>query len=250
MATKGKSAVVTGAGMGIGRAIALGFAVEGVGVVVADINENAGQETVDLIRRKGGKAVFVKCDVSKREDVKAMVATAVKEFGSLDYACNNAGIHPEVAPVPFPEVKQELWDLTMAVNLNGVFYCMQEELRQMEKQSFGVIVNTASLAGLLSEPGFPVYTASKYGVIGLTKSAAFEYAKKGIRVNAVCPCPVDTPMWRTAPKEVADMLVTLLPMGRPSTPEEVAGAVMYLCSDVASYITGVGLPIDGGVSIV
>jgi NAD(P)-dependent dehydrogenase (short-subunit alcohol dehydrogenase family) len=249
MAMKGKSAVVTGAGMGIGRAIALGFADEGVSVVIADINEAAGRETVELVRKKGGNAVFVKCDVSKREDVKTMVATAVKEFGSLDYGCNNAGIHPEVAPVPFTEIQDDQWDLVMSVNLKGVLYCMQEELRQMEKQGFGVIVNTASMAGLLVEPGFPVYTVSKHGVMGLTKSAAFMYVKKGTRINAICPAPVDTPMYRAAPKEVSQMLEAILPMGRVATEQEVAGAVMYLCSDTASYITGIGLPIDGGVGL-
>jgi NAD(P)-dependent dehydrogenase (short-subunit alcohol dehydrogenase family) len=249
MAMKGRSAMVTGAGMGIGRAIALAFADEGVGVVVADINPGAGQETVELIRKKGGKAFFVECDVSKREDAKAMVETAVKEFGSLDYACNNAGIHPN-APVPFPEINDDEWDILMGVNLKGVFLCMKEELRQMEKQGSGVIVNTASLAGLLVEPGFPLYTVSKHGVLGLTKSAAFEYVKKGIRVNAICPSPVDTPMWRSAPKEVSDMLVAMLPMGRPATAEEISGAVMFLCSDSASYITGASLVIDGGISIV
>ena len=245
----GKAALVTGAGMGIGRAVALAFAHEDAGVVVADVNSKAGQETVELIGKAGGKAVFAQCDVSKSADVKAMVEAAVKEFGRLDYACNNAGIHP-VAPVPFPELDDAAWDLIVSVNLKGVFLCMKEELRQMDKQGGGAIVNIASLAGILIEPGFPLYTACKHGVMGLTKAAAFEYVKKGIRVNAVCPSPVDTPMLQAGPKEVVNMLMTLLPMGRPATAEEIAGAVMYLCSDVASYVNGIGLVVDGGTSIV
>jgi NAD(P)-dependent dehydrogenase (short-subunit alcohol dehydrogenase family) len=246
----GKAAVVTGAAMGIGRAVALGFAEEGVGVIVADINAEAGKETVELIEKAGGTAFFVQCDVTKEEEIKAMVDAAEREFGRLDYACNNAGIHPEVAPQPFPEIENSLWDLTMEVNLKSVFLCMKQELASMEKQGAGAIVNVASMAGLLAEPGFPVYTASKHGVVGLTKSAAFEYVKKGIRINAVCPAPVDTPMLAAAPKEVLDMLNQMLPMGRVATMEEVAGAVIWLCSDAASYINGIGMPIDGGVSTV
>jgi len=246
----GKAAVVTGAGMGIGRAVALAFAKEGAGVVVADINADAAKETVELVEKAGGKALFVQCDVTKEEEIKAMVEAAEREFGRLDYACNNAGIHPEVVPKPFPEIENSLWDLVMEVNLKSVFLCMKQELSSMEKQGAGAIVNMASMAGLLSEPGFPVYTASKHGVVGLTKAAAFEYAKKGIRINAVCPVPVDTPMLAAAPQEVLDMLKQLLPMGRVATMEEVAGAVIWLCSDAASYINGIGLPIDGGASTV
>jgi NAD(P)-dependent dehydrogenase (short-subunit alcohol dehydrogenase family) len=246
----GKAAVVTGAGMGIGRAVALGFAEESVGVVVADINAEAGKETVELVEKAGGKAFFVQCDVTKEVEIKAMVEAAEREFGRLDYACNNAGIHPETAPQPFPEIENALWDLTMEVNLKSVFLCMKQELTSMEKQGAGVIVNVASMAGLIAEPGSPVYTASKHGVVGLTKSAAFEYAKKGIRINAVCPAPVDTPMLAAAPRQVLDMLKQLLPMGRVATMEEVAGAVIWLCSDAASYMNGIGLPIDGGLSTV
>lgn len=243
----GKSALVTGAGMGIGRAIALAFAGEGVGVVVADISRAAGEETVGLIRKGGGEAIFVECNVSSKEDVKRMVETSVSHFGRLDYACNNAGIH-SVTPMPFPELDDALWDKVMNVNLKGVYLCMKEELRQMEKQGSGAIVNIASLAGVVCEPGDPIYTASKHGVMGLTKGAAVEYVKKGVRVNAVCPAPVTTPMLQSAPQEVQDMLMSLLPMGRPATPEEVIGAVMYLCSDGATYVTGTGLIIDGGIS--
>ena len=245
----GKSALVTGAGMGIGRAIALAFAREEVGVVVADVNTAAGEETVRLIQETGGKAVFAQCNVSAKEDVKMMVETAVSQFGRLDYAINNAGIHT-TAPVPFTELDDTLWDRLMNVNLKGVFLCMQEELRQMEKQSGGAIVNVASLAGIFVDPVDTIYTASKHGVMGLTKAAAFEYVKKGVRINAVCPAPVNTPMLQSAPQEVQQLLVTMLPMGRPATPDEIVGAVMYLCSDAASYVTGTGLIIDGGVSLV
>jgi NAD(P)-dependent dehydrogenase (short-subunit alcohol dehydrogenase family) len=230
--------------------VALGFAEEGVGVIVADINADAGKETVELVEKAGGKACFVTCDVTKEEEIKAMVEAAEREFGRLDYACNNAGIHPEVVPQPFPEIDNALWDLTMEVNLKSVFLCMKQELASMEKQGAGAIVNVASMAGLLAEPGSPLYTTSKHGVVALTKSAAFEYAKKGIRINAVCPAPVDTPMLSAAPKEVLGMLTQLLPMGRVATTEEVAGAVIWLCSDAATYTNGIGLPIDGGLSTV
>ena len=246
----GKSAVVTGAGMGIGRSVALAFADEGVGVVVADIDTNAGEETVELVRKADGKAIFSLCDVTRGEDVKAMVETAVREFGRLDYACNNAGIHAPATIIPFPDTDDALWDRVMEVNLKSVFLCMKSEISQMEKQGAGVIVNIASLAGIVSEPGFPLYTASKHGVMGLTKSVAFEYVKKGIRINAVCPAPVDTPMLASAPKEMLDMLMGMLPMGRVAKPEEIAGAVMWLCSDLAAYVTGIGLVIDGGASTV
>lgn len=247
---EGKVAVVTGGGMGIGRAIALGFAGEGVCVVVADINENAGKETVELVEKAGSKAFFVQCDVTKGKEVKAMVEAAVRKFGRLDYACNNAGIHPEKLPRPLPEIEDSLWDLVMEVNLKSVFLCMKSEIAQMEKQGGGVIVNTASLAGLLAEPGFPLYTVSKHGVIGLTKAAAFDYVKKGIRINAVCPTPVDTPMLAAAPEEVRNALEAMLPMGRIAKPEEIAGAIIWLCSDLAAYVTGISLVIDGGASIV
>jgi NAD(P)-dependent dehydrogenase (short-subunit alcohol dehydrogenase family) len=246
---KGKTALVTGAGMGIGRAIALAFANEGANVVVADIDVDAGNETASLVG-KSSKGLFMICDVSKEADVKAVVEATIKEFGGLDYACNNAGIHPQELATPIHQTDEAFWYRIMDVNLKSIFLCMKHELRFMVKQKAGVIVNTASLAGLLCEPGFPLYTVAKHGVIGLTKAAAFEYVKKGIRVNAVCPSPVDTPMLQTAPKEVLDMLMGMLPMGRVATAEEVAGAVMYLCSDIASYQTGVCLPIDGGASLV
>ena len=244
----GKTAIVTGAGMGIGRAVALAYAQAGANVVVADVDAKAGAETVDLIG--AGRALFVSCDVSKEAEVKAMVEATLDSFGRLDYACNNAGIHPQDMSTPLTETSEALWYRIMDVNLKSVFLCMKHELPTMLKQGAGVIVNTASLAGLLCEPGFPLYTTCKHGVVGLTKAAAFEYIRTGVRINAVCPAPVDTPMLRAAPKEVFDGLAKMLPIGRVATAEEVAGAVMYLCSDLAGYMTGTCLPIDGGAMLV
>lgn len=244
----GKTAVITGAGMGIGRAAALEFAEAGANVVVADIDPVAGKETVGLIEESRG--MFVPCDVSNESEVRALFDATLRHFGRLDFACNNVGIHPQEMATPLSETDQALWDRIMTVNLKSVFLCMKYELQIMEKQGSGVIVNTASLAGLLCEPGFPLYTVSKHGVVGLTKAAALEYLKKGIRVNAVCPAPVDTPMLRAAPQSVFDRLLTMLPMGRVAQPREVAGAIFYLCSDSASYLTGLCLPIDGGAAIV
>jgi len=236
--------------MGIGRAIALAFSQEGAGVVVADINADAGMETVELVEKAGGKAIFVPCDVTIAEEVNAMVEATVREFGQLDFACNNAGIHAPTDPVPLPELDEALWDRVMNVNLKSVFLCMKYEIPAMERQRSGVIVNIASLAGIVANPTADAYTASKHGVIGLTKSAAFNYVKKGIRINAVCPAVVDTPMFSNAPKEVEDMLLSLMPIGRFGKPEEIASAVIWLCSDLAGFVTGIGLVMDGGASTV
>lgn len=244
----GKTALVTGAGMGIGQAVALAFARAGANVVVADIDATAGAKTVDLMG--SAAAQFLACDVSSEKDVEAMVEGTLERFGRLDYACNNAGIHPQEMATPLTDTDESLWYRIMDVNLKSVFLCMKYELRSMEKQGAGAIVNTASLAGLLCEPGFPLYTTCKHGVVGLTKAAAWEYLKKGIRINAVCPAPVDTPMLRAAPQHVLDCLSALLPMGRVARAEEVAGAVMYLCSEAATYQTGICLPVDGGAMLV
>jgi len=245
----GKAALVTGAGMGIGRAIALAFAREGAGVVVADINANAGKETVELIGKAGGKAVFAQCDVTKGEEVKAMVETTVREFGRLDFACNDAGIHNPL-PESLTEVDEDMWDKIIAVNLKGVMLCMKHEVPPMLKQGGGVIVNIASLGGLFAEPGSYAYTASKHGVMGLTKVAAFQYARDGIRISAVCPACIDTPMLASAPEEVRQYLKSLHPIGRFGKPEEVAAAVMWLCSDLSAFVTGTGVVLDGGASAI
>jgi len=245
----GKAALVTGAGMGIGRAIALAFAREGAGVVAADINANAGKETVELIGKAGGKAVFAQCDVTKGEEVKAMVETTVREFGRLDFACNDAGIHNPL-PESLTEVDEDMWDKIIAVNLKGVMLCMKHEVPPMLKQGGGVIVNIASLGGLFAEPGSYAYTASKHGVMGLTKVAAFQYARDGIRISAVCPACIDTPMLASAPEEVRQYLKSLHPIGRFGKPEEVAAAVMWLCSDLSAFVTGTGVVLDGGASAI
>jgi NAD(P)-dependent dehydrogenase (short-subunit alcohol dehydrogenase family) len=246
---KGKTALVTGAASGIGRAIALAFANEGANVVVADIDPDGSRETVQQIQQAGGKSIFSQCDVSREDMVKATIEAVVKECGRIDCACNNAGVH-NALPGTLADTERDLWDRIMAVNLTGVFLCMKYEIRQMVKQGAGVIVNIASLAGLVAEPGSPAYTASKHGVMGLTKAAALDCARDKIRINAVCPACIDTPMLASAPEEVRQYLKTLHPVGRFGKPEEVAAAVMYLCSDLAGFITGTGIVLDGGASAV
>jgi NAD(P)-dependent dehydrogenase (short-subunit alcohol dehydrogenase family) len=245
----GKTALVTGAASGIGRAIALAFAREGAGVVVTDINANAGKETVELVGKTGGKSVFAQCDVTKGEEVKAMVESTVREFGRLDFACNDAGIHNPL-PESLTELDEDMWDKIIAVNLKGVMLCMKYEVPPMLKQGGGVIVNIASLGGLFAEPGSYAYTASKHGVMGLTKVAAFQYARDRIRISAVCPACIDTPMLASAPEEVRQYLKTLHPIGRFGKPEEVAAAVMWLCSDLSAFVTGTGVVLDGGASAI
>jgi NAD(P)-dependent dehydrogenase (short-subunit alcohol dehydrogenase family) len=245
----GKTALVTGAASGIGRATALAFAHEGANVVVGDINENGGKETVHLVQQAGVKGLFVRCDVSKGEEVKDMVGRTVKEFGRLDFACNDAGIHQPL-PEPLTDVDEDMWDKIIAVNLKGVMLCMKHEVPPMLKQRGGVIVNIASLGGLLAEPGSYAYTASKHGVMGLTKVAAFQYARDGIRISAVCPAVIETPMVAMAPEEVKEYLKSLHPIGRFGRPEEVAAAVMWLCSDLSAFVTGTGVVLDGGASAV
>jgi NAD(P)-dependent dehydrogenase (short-subunit alcohol dehydrogenase family) len=245
----GKTALVTGAASGIGRAIALAFANEGANVVVADIDPDGGRETVQRIQQAGGKSIFSQCDVSQEDMVKATMEAVVKEWGRIDCACNNAGIH-NALPGTLADTERDLWDRIMAVNLTGVFLCMKYEIRLMVKQGAGVIVNIASLAGLVAEPGSPAYTASKHGVMGLTKAAALDCARDKIRINAVCPACVDTPMLASAPEEVRQYLKTLHPVGRFGKPEEVAAAVMYLCSDLAGFTTGTSIVLDGGASAV
>jgi NAD(P)-dependent dehydrogenase (short-subunit alcohol dehydrogenase family) len=245
----GKTALVTGAASGIGRAIALAYANEGANVVVADIDEKGGSETVVLVEERGTKSHFVRCDVSKGGEVKRMVETVVREFGRLDYSCNDAGIH-ENLPGSLTEVDVDEWDRIIEVNLKGVMLCMKHEVVPMLKQGGGVIVNIASLGGLLAQPGCYAYNASKHGVMGLTKTAAFEYAKTGIRINAVCPAVIESPMVAMAPEEVKQQLLALHPIGRFGKPEEVAAAVMWLCSDQSAFVTGTGVVLDGGASTV
>ena len=246
---KGKTALVTGAGSGIGRSIALAFGEKGAMVVAADISRELAYGTVRLIRERGGKAEFRSCDVSNKGDVQILIENIIKDFGHLDYACNNAGIH-NPSPEFLLDVDEEMWDRIIEINLKGVFLCMKYEVQAMLKEGSGVIINISSLSGILGEPGSYAYSAAKHGVMGLTKTAAYDFAKSGIRINAVCPAAVDTPGLAAAPQEFREKLKDDIPLGRIGKPEEIAGAVLWLCSDQASFVTGTGLIIDGGVSTV
>jgi NAD(P)-dependent dehydrogenase (short-subunit alcohol dehydrogenase family) len=242
---KNKVAIVTGGSFGIGRAAALAFSKKGANVVIADWIED--KETLNLIKASGGEAVFVKCDVSKSNDVKAFVEKTISSFGRLDYAFNNAGIEGISAPVQ--DCTEENWDKTIGINLKGIWLCMKYEIPEMLKQGKGAIVNCASVAGLVGFPGLPAYVASKHGVIGLTKTSALECAKLGIRVNAVCPGAIKTPMIDRLTgnkKEAEEQFAGLEPIGHLGQPEEVANAVIWLCSDEASFVTGHAMAVDGG----
>jgi NAD(P)-dependent dehydrogenase (short-subunit alcohol dehydrogenase family) len=244
---EGKVALITGGASGIGRATALAFSREGAEVVVADVNAEGGEETVRLIKENGGEASFVKCDVSRASDVEGMVSKAVEEYGRLDCAFNNAGVGVLKSVV---ECTEEDWDLTMNVNLKGVWLCMKHEMLHMLKQGSGAIVNTSSAAGLMATQGHAPYTASKHGVVALTKVGALDGASFGVRVNAVCPGGVLTPMLEPlleAEPHMKEVMKMMHPLRRIGKPEEIAAAVIWLCSDAASFVTGVAFPVDGGV---
>ncbi len=246
-ALEGKVALITGGAMGIGRASALVFAREGASVVVADIDPEGGHETVTLVEAAGGQASFVRADVSSRAEVAAMVGHAVDTFGGLDCAHNNAGIAAPLAPLA--DYPDDGWDRTIAVMLTGVYRCMKEEIPAMLARGGGAIVNTASGVGLVAYPHQAAYTASKHGVIGLTKVAALDYGAQGIRVNAICPGTARTPMVDRAiarDPSIDAHLKALHPIGRIGEASEVAEAALWLCSPAASFVLGAALPVDGG----
>ena len=242
---KNRVVIVTGGSFGIGRATAIAFAKRGANVVIADWIEDKG--TVEVVKKNGSESLFIKCDVSKKDDVKKMVQKTIAKFGRLDFAFNNAGIEGIMGQTP--DCSEENWDKTISVNLKGIWLCMKYEIPEMLKNNKGAIVNCASIAGLVGFPGLPAYVASKHGIIGLTKTTALEFVKKGIRVNAVCPGVIRTAMIDRVTerkKEVEKTFTDMEPIGRMGQPEEVAETVVWLCSDKASFITGIGMPVDGG----
>ena len=251
MRLSGKVAIVTGGGSGIGRATSLAFAADGAKVVVVDVLAPGGEETAKMIRDAHGEAIFVKADVSRAEEVQAMVEKTMQVFGRLDCAANNAGISP--APISISRCPGEDWDRVIDINLKGVFLCMKFEIPRMLKGGEGgSIVNTASMVGLVGDGGHPAYAASKHGVVGLTKTVAIMYGKTGIRVNAVCPGVIRTPMSEktfTEHPELRASSIGMAPMDRFAEPEEVAQAIVWLCTSQASFITGHALPVDGGYVI-
>ncbi|MDE2854886.1 MAG: glucose 1-dehydrogenase [Chloroflexota bacterium] len=247
---EGKTALVTGAASGIGRASALALARAGAGVCVSDIDGEGAQETARAIIDAGGRAIAVPCDVTKAEEAKAMVAATVDAFGRLDAAINNAGIAGSFER-RLHEADDAMFEQVLAVNLRGVWHCMKAELNVMLPQGQGAIVNIASVAGLIGAPKAAAYTASKHAVVGITKSAALDYAKRGIRINAICPAYTDTAMAQSAIEGnplMAQIMPRAIPMGRLGQAGEIAEAVVWLGSDASSFVTGHPLVLDGGLS--
>ncbi|MBZ0188636.1 MAG: SDR family oxidoreductase [Candidatus Obscuribacterales bacterium] len=242
-----KVALVTGAASGIGRATALAFAKEGASLALADLDEKKGNETKSQVESLGAKAIFVKTDIACASQVQALIDKTIEKFGRLDCAHNNAGV--EGQRVPSAELSEADFDRVINTNLKGTWLCMKYEIKKMLEQGSGSIVNTASIAACVGLGGLAAYTASKHGIVGLTKAAALEYAKKNIRINAVCPGPIKTPMIENVLKmapQLEEAILALEPMGRMGEPEEVATAILFLSSQEASFVTGHALVIDGG----
>jgi NAD(P)-dependent dehydrogenase (short-subunit alcohol dehydrogenase family) len=242
----GKVGLVTGASSGIGRATAIAFARAGAKVMVASRRVTEGEETVRRIQEAGREAIFVKTDVSKAVEVEALVNKTVDTYGRLDCAFNNAGIP---ASSPLTDMPEEDWDRVLDVNLKGTWLCLKYEIRAMLKQGGGAIVNVASIGGVVGFAGYASYCASKGGVIALTRAAAMEYAKSGIRINAVSPGAIETDMLATIPAHLLAQITAMHPIGRSGKPEEVAEAVVWLCSDAASFVMGHNMMIDGGYTV-
>lgn len=239
-----KVALVTGAASGIGQAAAVLYARYGAKVVVSDINEEGGNETVAMIQKEGGDASFIKADISKAADCKNLIADTIGKYGRLDAACNNAGIGGEQGPVS--EMSTENWHKVIGINLTGVFYCMKYEIEAMKNNGGGAIVNISSILGSVGFQGAAAYVAAKHGVVGLTRAAALDHAADNVRVNAIGPAFIDTPLISSMKGEALEMLKLLHPMGRLGTSEEVGELITWLTSSKASFATGSYYPLDGG----
>jgi len=249
MQFKDKSVIITGASSGIGRASAIEFGKRGANVVVSDIQEKAGQDTAAAIIANGGQAIFIKTDVTKDEEVQYLINQCIEHYGALDNMINNAGVGEGFHF--FEEISDDHWHKTIAVNQTGVFYCMRAALKVMRAQGSGNIINTASAAGTGSAPRMGAYAASKHAVVGMTKTAAVEYGKYGIRINAICPTIIETPMgdsYLSGNEEIATMMRKSVPMKRFGKAEEVANTICWLCGEDASYLNGIALPVDGGAT--
>lgn len=242
-----KVALVTGGSSGIGRAAAIAFAQRGAKVVIADVVEDKEAVTINAVKDAGSEAYFIQCNVASDADVKAMIEQIVKTHGRIDFAFNNAGVEGLMAKVQ--DCEESNWDKVIDVNLKGCWLCMKYEIPQMLKQGGGAIVNCSSVAGLMGFATLPAYVASKHGMVGLTKSAALENAQSNIRINAVCPGVITTPMMERithGDRAAEEQYEKTEPMGRFGRPEEIAEAVVWLCSDAASFVTGIAMPVDGG----
>jgi NAD(P)-dependent dehydrogenase (short-subunit alcohol dehydrogenase family) len=247
---RGKVAFVTGGGTGIGRATALAFARESANVVVVGVSEQDNQESARMIERAGAQALAVTCDVSSADDVRAALDRTVETFGRLDFAFNNAGVEQPITPAA--NITEAEWDRIVDINLRGVFLCMKYEIPLMLKRGGGAIVNTSSGAGVRGIAGQAAYCAAKFGIVGLTKAAALDYAKSNIRVNAVCPGIIETPMmdrFSGGTPEGRERVIAQEPVGRMGSPEEIAAAVVWLCSDAAGFVVGHAMVIDGGQTV-